>query len=163
MLIRKLREERFVNMPSRSFNPSYSGCWFGSSKFINKFAFCVLFQSFLFWMLIRKCYQLHNICASCRVSILLILDVDSEALIQVFNSSFNYKFQSFLFWMLIRKRHNRAGTEMGRQVSILLILDVDSEEYEFAPVRAGFGGFNTSYSGCWFGSRKYTAKAEKKY
>ena len=61
------------------FNPSYSGCWFGSYG---------------------GGIQYH---AACAVSILLILDVDSEGLCTLFCPILQFRFQSFLFWMLIRK------------------------------------------------------------
>ena len=110
------------------FNPSYSGCWFGScveifnpSKQVNVSILLILdvdseaqwtgapvvlvrvFQSFLFWMLIRK-LLFRN-----------ILNGQKSG------------FQSFLFWMLIRKLFDQCGHGFIYQVSILLILDVDSE------------------------------------
>ena len=70
-----------------------------------------------------------------EVSILLILDVDSEDLIWGLRVCHNSEFQSFLFWMLIRK-WKRLRTYSGTiRVSILLILDVDSEDNWFWSVQ----------------------------
>mgnify|MGYP006990010238 CR=1 FL=1 len=76
-----------------------------------------------------------------QVSILLILDVDSEGLLYSALCSPSSKFQSFLFWMLIRK------------------IDGFSAFYIEVP------GFNPSYSGCWFGrtTRKTTTGRKIKF
>ena len=60
------------------FNPSYSGCWFGRHNFCRIVTSTSGFQSFLFWMLIRKAARRNNNPTAWWVSILLILDVDSE-------------------------------------------------------------------------------------
>ena len=89
-----------------SFNPSYSGCWFGSKTRTQAILRFTAFQSFLFWMLIRKAPKLvpltqaeisfnpsysgcwfgrqvgtRKVYPNNRVSILLILDVDSEVVL----------------------------------------------------------------------------------
>ena len=152
MLIRKFWSHRMLHLPQGAF------------------------QSFLFWMLIRKLCVALTGAMNAAVSILLILDVDSEVSRSLLISSENEKFQSFLFWMLIRKTtdwgHNwrrrrsfnpsYSGCWFGRnihictiqshkKVSILLILDVDSEGGIFCRKRFYISSFNPSYSGCWFG------------
>ena len=97
-------------MPMR-FNPSYSGCWFGRAQ---------------------DCKRGQK---PIRVSILLILDVDSEAFFPV-------------------GRNVRAA-----KVSILLILDVDSEVFAIIWITKLIIGFNPSYSGCWFGSGFATCRS----
>ena len=137
-----------------SFNPSYSGCWFG------------------------RHLSLPAPPPRLPVSILLILDVDSEASGSEGDKIFQTLFQSFLFWMLIRKtiesltysermpcfNPSYSGCWFGsyvtirfaewwKEVSILLILDVDSEGVAKLAARYWSIRFNPSYSGCWFGSR----------
>ena len=130
MLIRKSCHVEKHILPRWCFNPSYSGCWFGSLiKVIREQAYSLQFQSFLFWMLIRK--LLANFQVHCVL----------------------FGFQSFLFWMLIRKRLYHRAIVRRIRVSILLILDVDSEgpgQEARWPVKRCF---NPSYSGCWFGSK----------
>ena len=111
-----------------------------------------LFQSFLFWMLIRKNSETDDQTEEEWVSILLILDVDSEAAASLYFMSFDLVFQSFLFWMLIRKYLLTLIIAVRCRVSILLILDVDSEAGVLALIVLIDMGFNPSYSGCWFGS-----------
>ena len=155
MLIRKTADLGFANLFCSCFNPSYSGCWFGSSCLNSERRRLPMFQSFLFWMLIRK----RRAPLPAKLNPL--------------------KFQSFLFWMLIRKKQlfdineqlrkgfnpSYSGCWFGSpalamyltalpRVSILLILDVDSE----AALELGLVDevmcFNPSYSGCWFGRQE---------
>ena len=86
--------------------------------------YAVKFQSFLFWMLIRKLYIIAVILRMLQVSILLILDVDSEV------------------------GDREVGDFSQRLVSILLILDVDSEAETIEYLTFPVGCFNPSYSGC---------------
>ena len=189
MLIRKLNVTKRCVLRCSSFNPSYSGCWFGSTKSVLEVRLMYLFQSFLFWMLIRKLeYEFSltekTLCfnpsySGCwfgsglkstlkiilmEVSILLILDVDSE------------------------ERRAEVFGAIRRNVSILLILDVDSEADKFQVeafiyllfqsflfwmlIRKLFQGFcwlhikesfNPSYSGCWFGSLNTSSALQKKH
>ena len=104
MLIRKQITTSFPLAQVACFNPSYSGCWFGRDPRLIFEAEKSGFQSFLFWMLIRKLSRAIRCRCNRRVSILLILDVDSEAVKHLQTKPF------------------RTG------VSILLILDVDSED-----------------------------------
>ena len=145
-----------------------------------------VFQSFLFWMLIRKYLDIFDIWLLFNVSILLILDVDSEAGGKVIVWPADYRFQSFLFWMLIRKtawnddRLHQFSVSIllildvdsevsfvtsistpSCSVSILLILDVDSEARVPFPERSVRLSFNPSYSGCWFGRNSCNCKYNK--
>ena len=104
MLIRKQQVLDARDAYEACFNPSYSGCWFGSNH------------------VKRKKASRH------LVSILLILDVDSEVTLFLRCYIFRILFQSFLFWMLIRKVSSSLSS------------------------KTWFSGFNPSYSGCWFGS-----------
>ena len=79
MLIRKFVSVFLPEGIQSGFNPSYSGCWFGRQK------------------------QLNILQEKDQVSILLILDVDSEEIYNVNEEDEDRGFQSFLFWMLIRK------------------------------------------------------------
>ena len=130
MLIRKQRLTQNSAWKATCFNPSYSGCWFGRNRicrysyipavvsillildvdsevpeFFCRGIHASRFQSFLFWMLIRKPWE--RWARPCRSG----------------------RFQSFLFWMLIRKCNQFVQSQIEESVSILLILDVDSEVY----------------------------------
>mgnify|MGYP006990010241 CR=1 FL=1 len=128
MLIRKAFIFFIAKLPILRFNPSYSGCWFGRSNWKNNSWCRKKFQSFLFWMLIRKISTNVGSTFTSRVSILLILDVDSEAVtvgtITASIDSFNPSYSGCWFGSICEI--SQKG--IIRQVSILLILDVDSED-----------------------------------
>mgnify|MGYP006990010216 CR=1 FL=1 len=153
MLIRKLECSGPATWNAGSFNPSYSGCWFGRWRHFRWSVHRAGFQSFLFWMLIRK----FILPADCReilgVSILLILDVDSEAPKKVDHHNCCF-FVSILLILDVDSEEYRKYRVITfcHYVSILLILDVDSEEVLSWLFPEIAGSFNPSYSGCWFGS-----------
>mgnify|MGYP006990010218 CR=1 FL=1 len=161
------------------FNPSYSGCWFGSlqpiisisrNRLFQSFLFWMLirkfrvlgftfqqrkeFQSFLFWMLIRKPESRNIYRQSIKVSILLILDVDSEVLVYRRTRRCQALVSILLILDVDSEGLSTWRQSVGYQVSILLILDVDSEVCELVAAIFLKHGFNPSYSGCWFGSLK---------
>ena len=117
---------------NHSFNPSYSGCWFGSFNPAQK--------------------------ASCKniVSILLILDVDSEEARCAKNIRQTSMFQSFLFWMLIRKKWTPSNPVFLNLFQSFLFWMLIRKRMQAKLDSIQAACFNPSYSGCWFGSGTFS-------